>query len=162
MVPKVTCCLMCLALLYLMWSEDTLFLSHMVSLFAAGGLHSCMWPEATGFSKLQSPSASETDDHSIYYVPVPGRPPSQGCPSHRSLRTDLLTFLSHREYYVWPEPVKGLIVNCFYYAISLNPFVSIFLVSISLIKHVCNFACCGRRPKHSRVTVEPIHDQRPT
>ena len=39
--------LMCLSLLYLMWSEDTLFLSHMVSLFAAGGLHSCMWPEAT-------------------------------------------------------------------------------------------------------------------
>ena len=159
MVPKVTCCLMCLSLLYLMWSEDTLFLSHMVSLFAAGGLHSCMWPEATGFSKLQSPSASETDDHSIMSQ-CPAAP--QGCPSHSSLRTDLMTFLSHREYYVWPEPVKGLIVNCFYYAISLNPFVSIFLVSISLIKHVCNFAYCGRRPKHSRVTVEPIHDQRPT
>ena len=39
------------------------------------------------------------------------RPP-QGCPHHSSLWMDLMTFLRHREYYVWPEVdnVKQLFV----------------------------------------------------
>ena len=33
------------------------------SLFAAGGRHSCLWPEATRFSKSQIPAFAGTDGH---------------------------------------------------------------------------------------------------
>ena len=34
-----------------LWPVDALFLSHIGSLFAAGGLHSCLWPDTTRFNE---------------------------------------------------------------------------------------------------------------
>ena len=90
-----------------MWPEGTLFLSHMVSLIAAGGLHSCMWPEATGLSKLlQSLSTAETDAHSIMSQwQCPAAPNAAATVRCEQVNRSHDIF-SHREYYVWPEPEK--------------------------------------------------------
>ena len=42
---------------------DALFLIHMESLFAAGGLHSFLWPDNTRFNESRVPYLAGTDDH---------------------------------------------------------------------------------------------------
>ena len=39
-----------------------------LSLFTTRGLHSCLWPEATTFNKLQIPPTADTDGHIIMYT----------------------------------------------------------------------------------------------
>ena len=46
-----------------LWPVDALFLSHMESLFAAGGLHSCLWPDTTRFYESRVPSLAGADGH---------------------------------------------------------------------------------------------------
>ena len=40
----------------MLWQVDALFLSHIGSLFAAEGLHSCLWPDTTRFNGSRVPS----------------------------------------------------------------------------------------------------------
>ena len=46
-----------------LWPVDALFLSHIGSLFVAGGLHSCLWPDTTRFNESRVPSLAGTDGH---------------------------------------------------------------------------------------------------
>ena len=46
-----------------LWPVDALFLSHTESLFAAGGLHSCLWPDTTRFYESRVPPLAGADGH---------------------------------------------------------------------------------------------------